>query len=269
MGGYLSLPLLGYNLKLRLRNFIVWAALSLCVFILIVVMFMNLLNAGLPDFINDTLASLTSNISVLPDLSDFGIKYGICMQIMLIVGSIYACYLGASANSSSRGDNDITFIYSMPVSRICTVLTSYTAQVVTLFFYNLIVFLVSLAVIYSNNKMDYIGKIALAVLGFMLVEIVYLSLSFLFSTFMNNGSQASSIAAVTVTLTLVFALIGSLAPALKIFTCLSPYAYISVYAIVSGQSKMFFIGIVGGIIVSLISVALSCARYNKIDFILD
>ena len=204
MSDFLSMPLLSYDLKSRRRNFIVWMIISVCLFILIVVMFTNLLNAGLPEFIGDMLSSVPTSVSGgekpadLPDFKDFGVNFGVCMQLMLIVGCIYASYLGASANTGSRGDNDITFIYSMPVSRVCTVLTSYFAQIVILLFYNIAVFAVALGVLYSNHKMNFTGRIALAVLAFMLIEIIYLSISFLLSTFMNTSSQAASISAVIV-----------------------------------------------------------------------
>ena len=32
---------------------------------------------------------------------------------------------------------------------------------------------------------------------------------------------------------------------------------------------MFYIGIIAGVLMSIISVMLSCARYNKIDFLLN
>lgn len=275
MNGYFSFPLLSYNLKSRTKNFIIWALVSLCLFILIVVMFTNLLNAGLPDFINDMLASMPTSVSggnevgTLPDFTDFGVNFGVCMQLMLIVGCIYASYLGASANSGSRGESDITFIYSMPLSRPCTVLTSFFAQLITLVFHNAIVLLVSLAVLYSNHKMMYIGRVLLAIAAFLLIEAIYLSLSFLFSTFMNNSSQAASISAVFVTITVVFSLIGSLSPALKLLTFLSPYSYISVSSIIVGESRLYLIGIAAGILISLLSVAISCIRYEKIDLLLD
>ena len=275
MNGLFSFSLLGYNLRLRTKNFLVWSLISLCLFILIIVMFTNLLNAGLPDFISDMLSSVPSSVSSdpqagsLPDFKDFGVNFGVCMQIMLIVGCVYASYLGASANTGSRGDSDIMFIYSLPVTRIATVLTAFAAQVVTLFFYNLIVLLISLAMLYSNNKMDYLGKIILAAAAFLLIEMIYLSIAFLLSTFMNTASQASSISAVVVTVTVLFGIIGSMSDSLKIFKFLSPYTYVSVYAIVSGGSRMFFVGIAAGILIMLVSVVLSCARYEKIDFILD
>ena len=86
---------------------------------------------------------------------------------------------------------------------------------------------------------------------------------------MNTSSQAASISAVIVTITVLFGLVGSMSPALNALTFLSPYKYISVYSIVSGGSSMFFIGIIAGVVMSIISIMLSCARYNKIDFILD
>ncbi len=275
MNGYFSFPLLGYNLKLRTKNLAVWSIVSLCLFILIIVMFSNLLSAGLPEFVGDMLASVPTSvasdgsIAELPDFKDFGVNFGVCLQIMLVVGCVYASYLGASANSNSRGDTDITFIYSLPVSRVCTVLTSFVAQFFVLFFYNIIVLVISVGVLYSNNKMSYLGKIILAVAAFLLIELIYLSVAFLLSTFMNNSSQASSISAVIVTVTVLFGLIGSLSPSLKVLKFLSPYTYISVYAIVSGGSRMFFIGIVAGILIALISLVISCARYEKIDFLLD
>lgn len=274
MNGYFSMPLLGYNIKSRGRNLLIWSVISLGLFILIIVMFTNLLNAGLPDFLGDMLASFPTALGedksvILPDFKDFGVNYGVCMQIMLIVGCVYASYLGASANSGGRGDSDITFIYSLPVTRVCTVLTSYFAQIVILFFYNIIVLLVSLAVLYSNNKMHYLGKIILAAAAFLLIEIVYLSISFLLSTFMNNSSQASSISAVVVTVTVIFGIIGSMAKSLKLMKALSPYSYVSVYSIVSGGESMFYLGIAAGLLIALISVVLSCVRYEKIDFLLD
>lgn len=275
MSEFFSFPLLGYNLKSRTKNFIVWSLISLCIFILIIVMFTNILAAGLPDFLNDMLSSLPSSISNgkevggLPDFTDFGVNFGVCMQLMLVVGCVYACYLGASANSSGSGDSDITFIYAQPVTRLCTVLTSFAAQLATLLAYNLIVLLVSFAVIYSNAKPMYTGKILLSVLAFFLIEAVYLALAFLFSTFMNSGSQASSITAVTVTVTIVCSIIGSLAPALKFFKCLSPYSYISVYSIVSGASSSFLLGIIASIVIIIVCLVISCMRFEKIDFLLD
>lgn len=275
MNGYFSFPLLGYNLRLRTKNFLLWSLVSLCLFILIIVMFSNLLSAGLPDFVSDMLASIPATVSgdqsagELPDFKDFGVNFGVCMQLMLIVGCVYASYLGASANTASRGDNDITFIYSLPVTRVCTVLTSFVAQFVVLIFYNVVVLVISLGVLYSNNKMSYLGKIILAVVAFLLIELIYLSVSFLLSTFMNSSSQSSSISAVIVTVTVLFGLIGSMSPALKVLKFLSPYTYVSVYAIVSGGSRMFYVGIAAGILIALISLVVSCARYEKIDFLLD
>ena len=275
MNSFFSFPLLSYDLKARTHNFLIWALISLCLFILIIVMFSNLLSAGLPDFLNDMLASIPSSVSngshktELPNFKDFGVNLGVCMQMMLIVGCVYASYLGASANTGSRGDSDITFIYSMPVTRLCTVMTSFIAQFVTLFCYNIIVILISIGVLYSNNKMSYLPKVLIAVAAFLLIELVYLSISFLLSTFMNSSSQASSISAVMVTVTVLFGLIGSFAPSLKIIKILSPYTYISVYAILSGGSRMFFVGIVAGVLITIVSLVLSCARYEKIDFLLD
>ena len=273
MNSIFSLPLLGYDLKSRTRNFILWSVISLCLFILTIVMFSNLLGAGLPEFLADMLASFPTapgedKSLELPDFKDFGVNFGICMQIMLIVGCIYASYLGASANSGARGESDITFIYSLPVTRVCTIVTSFFAQIVLLFFYNIIVFLVSLAVLYSNNKMNYLGKIVLAAAAFLLVEIIYLSIAFLLATFMNNSSQASSISAVVVTVTIMFGLIGSMANSLKILKALSPYSYVSVYSIVTGGESMFYLGIAAGLLISIVSLLISCARYEKIDFLL-
>ena len=275
MNEYFSLAMLGYKLKGRTKTFLVWSVISLCLFILIIVMFSNLLSAGLPDIVSDMLASMPGSVSgsgepiQTPDFKDFGVNFGVCMQLMLIVGCVFASYLGASANTNGRGDNDITFIYSLPVSRMCAILTSYTAQVVTLFFYNIVVALVSLAVLYSNNKMNYLGRVALAVLAFFLVEIIYLSISFLLATFMNSGSQASSISAVVVTITVMFGLIGSLSSALGALKILSPYMYVSVFAIIAGESRLYLIGIAAGVLMTIASVVISCMRYNKIDLILN
>ena len=198
MNEYFSMPMMGYKLRGRTKNFLVWSTISLCLFILIIVMFSNLLSAGLPDFVSDMMASIpglqseSGAVVQTPDFKDFGVNFGVCMQLMLIVGCIYASYLGASANTNGRGDNDITFIYSLPVSRTCAVLTSYAAQIATLFFHNIVVALVSVAVLYSNNKMTYLPKVGLAIAAFFLIEIIYLSISFLLATFMNSGSQASS-----------------------------------------------------------------------------
>ena len=63
MSEYLSMPLLGYDLKARTKNFIVWTIISVCLFILIVVMFTNLLNAGLPEFVSDMLSSVPTSVS--------------------------------------------------------------------------------------------------------------------------------------------------------------------------------------------------------------
>ena len=275
MKGYFSLPLLGYNLKSRTRNFIVWSVASLCIFILIVVMFMNLLNSGLPDIVSDMLASMPLSFSEggaadTPDFKDFGVSFGACMQVMLIVGCVYACYLGASANSNGHGgDSDITFVYSMPVSRMGTVITSFVSQLVILAAYNVVVLMVSAAVMYSNNKLDYFPRILLAVGAFLLIQIVYMSLGFLFSTFMSSSSQASSVTAVTVAITVLFGFIGSLANALKALTFFSPYKYISVYSIISGQHQSFFVGIVAGILITIAALSVSCSRYDKKDFLLD
>lgn len=275
MNDYFSAPLLGYKLRGRAKNFLIWSTISLCLFILIVVMFSNLLSAGLPDFVSDMMASIPGAVTgnggnaSTPDFKDFGVNFGVCMQLMLIVGCVYASYLGASANTNGRGDSDITFVYSLPVSRMCGVLTSFVAQLFVLLFYNIVVAVVSIGVLYSNNKMTYIGKVFLAVGAFMLIEIIYLAISFLLATFMNSGSQASSISAVVVTVTILFGLIGSMSAALGALKVLSPYSYISVFGIISGESRMYVVGIAAGLLMTVISLVISCARYDKIDLILD
>lgn len=273
MDGTFSMPLLVYKIKSKSRNLLIWSIISLCLFILIIVMFTNLLGAGLPDLLGDMLASFPTapgedKSIALPDFKDFGVNFGVCMQMMLIVGCIYASYLGASANNGGRGDSDITFVYALPVSRVCTVVTSFFAQLVTLFFYNIVVLLVSVAVLYSNNKMHFIGKIFLAVAAFLLIEAIYMSISFLLSGFLTSGVQASSISAVVVTLTIFLGILGSLAKSLKLLKILSPYSYISVYNIVSGGEGMFYIGIAAGLLITVVSLVLSCVRYDKIDFII-
>ena len=275
MNDYFSAPMLGYKLRGRTKNFIVWSTISLCLFILIIVMFSNLLSAGLPDFISDMVSSFPGAVSgntaavSTPDFKDFGVNFGVCMQLMLIVGCVYASYLGASANTNGRGDSDITFVYSLPVTRICAVLTSFIAQLFVLFFYNLVVAVVSIGVLYSNNKMSYLGKVFLAVGAFMLIEIIYLAISFLLATFMNSGSQAASISAVVVTVTVLFGIIGSMSAALGALKIFSPYTYISVFGIISGESRMYIVGIAAGLLMSVISLVISCVRYDKIDLILD
>ncbi len=274
MNEYFSVPLLGYKLKGRTKNFIVWSTISLCLFILIVVMFSNLLSAGLPDFVSDMLASIPGSVSgsagtATPDFKDFGVNFGVCMQLMLIVGCVYASYLGASANTNGRGDSDITFVYSLPVSRVCAVLTSFVSQLAVLFCYNIVVAVVSAGVLYANNKMSFIGKVFLAVGAFMLIEIIYLAISFLLATFMNSGSQASSISAVVVTVTVLFGLLGSLSKALSVLKVLSPYTYISVFGIIAGESRMYLVGIAAGLLITVTSLVLSVARYNRIDLTLD
>ncbi len=275
MNEYFSMPMLGYKLRGRTKNFLVWSTISLCLFILIIVMFSNLLSAGLPDFVTDMVASMPGAVSGeagavnTPDFKDFGVNFGVCMQLMLIVGCIYASYLGASANTNGRGDSDITFIYSLPVSRVCAVLTSFAAQIATLFFHNIVVALVGVAVLYSNNKMDYIGRVFLAVGAFFLIEIIYLAISFLLATFMNSGSQASSISAVVVTVTVLFGIIGSMADTLGALKILSPYTYISVFGIISGESRMYVLGIAAGLLMAVVSLVISVVRYDRIDLILD
>lgn len=275
MNDYFSIPLLGYKLRGRTKNFLVWSTISLCLFILIIVMFSNLLSAGLPDFVSDMMASIPGSVSgssggvTTPDFKDFGVNFGVCMQLMLIVGCVYASYLGASANTNGRGDSDITFVYSLPVSRMCAVLTSFVSQLAVLFFYNIVVALVAIAVLYSNNKMNFIGRVFLAVGAFLLIEIIYLAISFLLATFMNSGSQASSISAVVVTVTVLFGIIGSLSTALSVLKILSPYTYISVFGIISGESRMYVVGIAAGLLITVVSLVISCARYTKIDLTLD
>ena len=203
------------------------------------------------------------------DFRDFGVNFGVCMQIMLVVGCVYASYLGASANTNGRGDSDVCFVYSLPVSRICAVLTSFAAQLITLFLHNIVVFLVSTAVLFSNNKMTYLSKVLLAVGAFFLIEIIYLAVSFLLATFMNSGSQASSISAVVVTITILFGVLGSMAKTLAILKIFSPYSYISVFGIITGESRLYVVGIAAGLLMTVISLVLSCSRYNQIDLILD
>ena len=86
---------------------------------------------------------------------------------------------------------------------------------------------------------------------------------------MNSGSQASSISAVVVTITVMFGLLGSLSKSLGIMKILSPYMYVSVFAIIAGESRLYLIGISAGILMAIVSLVVSCVRYDKIDLILD
>lgn len=275
MNEYFSFTLLGYKLRSRTKNFLIWTTISLCFFILIVVMFSNLLSAGLPEFIRDMANSMPGAVTGTGgnqesiDFNDFGVNFGVCLQIMLIVGCVYASYLGASANTNGRGDSDVTFVYSLPISRTCAVLTGFIAQFVTLFFHNIVVALMSIAVLYSNNKMTFLGKVLLAIGAFLLIEIIYLAISFLLATFMNSGSQASSISAVVVTITILFGILGSMAKSLGLLKILSPYSYISIFGIITGESRLYVIGIAAGLLMTVVSLVLSCVRYDQIDLIMD
>ena len=273
MNEVFSMSLLGYKIRGRLKNFLMWSAVSLGLFILIIVMFSNLLSAGLPEFVSDLISSMPGadkdNVIETPDFKDFGVNFGVCMQLMLIVGCIYASYLGASAHSNGRGDSDVMFVYSLPVSRVCAVLTSFAAQFVTLILYDIVVTAVSLAVLYSNNKMEYLGKVMIAVAAFVLIELVYLSIAFLLATFMNSGSQAASISAVVVTLTIIFGIIGSMSKSLAVLKLLSPYSYVSMLGIVTGETGLYFVGIAAGLLITLLTLVISCMRYTRIDILID
>ena len=77
------------------------------------------------------------------------------------------------------------------------------------------------------------------------------------------------ITAVVVTITILFGVLGSMAKTLAILKIFSPYSYISVFGIITGESRLYVVGIAAGLLMTVISLVLSCSRYNQIDLILD
>jgi ABC-2 type transport system permease protein len=205
----------------------------------------------------------------IPDFSDYHHYLAAAMQIQLLIGCMFASYLGASSLIRFESDHSMIFLYSHPISRFSIVYNKLICQLCLMTLYNigifLIVYLMSAAFVAETGL--FLLLVLRVFFAFWLVHLLYLCAGFFFSSCLSHSSQCSSIAFLLFLFSLLFGLLSGLVPGFGFLRFLSPYFYFQVYPLLMGD-PMALSYILVCLLVSLGSVAACAFRYQRKDFYL-
>lgn len=260
-----------YTLRGRIKSLIIWFFSASCTLAFLVLLFNLFTSSGVPDFVGEMMTALpkdlTQNfyIDALPDLANYRVNLGLCLQAVMLIGSVYACYLGVSSIVTSKNDGTLMFGYSQGLSKPCMVISNYISCATVLILFNMGVFCLSMWIGLSDNASELTGIILKSFLTMLVSELVFLAAGMLFSSFMKDASACASFA---LGFFLVTFLLGTLGNYMSLFSFLkvfSPYHYFSPYMFSRFSVQVNTGNIVLSFAEILLLTALTCLRLHKSD----
>lgn len=260
-----------YTLRGRIKGLLIWFFSASCTLAFLVLIFNLLMESGVPSFVSEMMTALpkdlTQNfyIDALPDFSNYKVNLGICLQAVMAVGSIYACYLGISSVIRSKKDGTLVFGYSQGLSKPCIIITHYISCATVLLLFNMGLFCLSMWIGLSNHVQELLDIILKSFLTMFVAELVFLAAGMFISSFMNDISACASF---SFGLFLITFILGTLANYMSVFSFLkvfSPYHYFSPYMFSAVGVRLSSAMLILSFAEIILFTALTCLRVHKSD----
>lgn len=258
------------SLRQGLLGLFLWMVLSGGLIILLLYCFHQIAGSAFSEILNDMLRAFPEGmrsqfgLGAFLDFSSFRNYFSVAMQIMLLIGCIFASYLGTSSIIRFESDHSAAFIQALPVSRASVVLSKLVSQLCLLVIYNLFIFLIAAqaSMGYVPDMGSFIGEILQVFFSFLAVEAVYLGLGILLSAFLTHLSQAAAAAFMLFIATMLFGVIGGAFQEMNWLIPFSPYYYTAVYPLMESGAYVSG-GLLAGCAASLlVCAAIACAWYS-------
>lgn len=253
--------LYGMLICLVITGFLLMGGLSL---------YPKLSSSSIGDIINEMIGAFPAGLraqfglDMLPDFTYFGHYLAACMQVLLIIGCVYAAYLGTSALIRYESNRSIIFLCAQPVSRTAIVLSTLAAKMTLLLLYEGGVFLVCYLMGRELTVEAFLYNEGLwrLFLAFFLIQLIYLCIGLLLSAFLSHSNQAAAAAIALLLATMLFGILGSAVQGLSWMRMLSPYCYFEAYPLLQSDGVLPGLLAVICILLCVLCTILTCVRYD-------
>lgn len=273
MNNVFSPHLFEYNLRGRVKGLAIWFVSAACTLAFMVLLASLIIKSGMPDFVGEMLTALPDELSQnfklesLPSFGDYRVDLGLCLQALMILGSIYACYLGISSIKTSEDDGTLIFAYSQGLSRVCIVITHYIVCAVVLILFNAGLFCLSMWIGLSNHVPELLAIIMHSFVAMLITELLYMAVGILISTFMRDITRCASTAMGIFLLTFFMGTFGYYTDTLSFLKVLGPYHYYSPYMFCTINAEFDTSRAVLIAFAAIVFVALAALRLLRRDLI--
>lgn len=271
MSTVFSPHLFEYNLRGKIKGLILWCLSTACTLILFMLLFSLIIKSGVPSFVSEMLTALPKGMmqnfyfETLPSLGDYSVDVGICLQVIMMIGCIYACHLGVSSIALSENDGTLIFACSQGLNRVSIIITHFIVNLFTIILYNVIIFCVSLWIGMSNNIPELKDLIITSFCAMLIIEVVFIAIGMVASTFIKDLSGMSSISFGLFLFAFLFGTLGYYTDSLSFLKVIGPYHYYSPYMFTTTGAELSTDKIVLSTIMVVLSLVIVVARLAKRD----
>lgn len=254
------------EIKNNLKSLLIWSlALFLTIFLMAILF-------------NSMGSAMSKSLSSMPKsmLSAFGMDgitigslestYSEGYIIVILLGSIYAAYQGASILVKEEDEGSIEYLMCKPFSRNEIYFSKFIALILMIIILNIFVASATIggALIFGDNNYS---KKAIILMAFApsLLHVTLGSLSFGLAAFIRKNRQAVSLSIGTVSIFYMISIIQGLSDKLKFLKRISLFDYVSTN-VVAGNKHIDPVNIIIFSAIIIISIIIGALYYNKKDF---
>ncbi|QWC00268.1 ABC transporter permease [Mycoplasmatota bacterium] len=256
--------------KRQLNSLILWTAIICGLSILMLSMY--------PAF-KDSFSELEAMLDAFPPsmlevfgLGDGGLDmstpygwYGMEGYLFVVlIGGSYASILGSTILSREEDDQTIEFLLSKPISRNQILMGKSIVVMTNLFMLNIVLFLTLLVAFLLIGEFIFMTTLLLVV-GPLLLQLVFASISMAISVFVTKSRQVMSISLGLVIGLFFLDIISELTDNFAFLKYLTPYEYVNAVSIVNHQT-IEFVYLLISILMIFISGLVTWFFYNRKDF---
>lgn len=253
------------ELKLNLKSTILW---SLSMFIFIFMMMI--------DFNSTKNGDLSSIIDAMPkalqvmigggnfDLSSPAGFFAAAFLYIALLGAVHGCMLGAGILSKEERNKTAEFLLVKPVTRSKILISKLLAALIMATIVSLMVLIYSQLIVasYSDPFKFYFNDISKLVLGYYIIEIIFLCIGLFISTIVKRNRIVYPITSLILFLMFFFKLFSDMFTQVDFLKYLSPFSWFdSKYLL--GVSEYLSSFTLISILTVIISIALSLLIYNR------
>jgi ABC-2 type transport system permease protein len=256
------------ELKANRTALIIW---SVCMFLLVV--------SGMAKYsayssggqaLNDMFAKMPFSLKALLGFGSFDMSrisgyFAMLFLYIEIAAAIHAVLLGSGIIAKEECDKTTEFLMAKPISRTGIVTAKLLAALVNILILNLVTLASSIMLVDAYNKgRDVSGEIAMFLLSMFLVQLIFLSLGTMLSSFIKNSKTAGSLAAGILLAAFVISRITDMTSRLNFLNVLSPFKYFSYQDMANGNGLNIGIILLSLALIAILFV-LTYVLYRKRD----
>lgn len=254
------------ELKANRKALIIW---SVCMF-LFVLSGMSKYTAYSSGSTSNVFAEMPSTMKALIGIGSFDVTtmsgfFAFLYPYLALTTGIHAVLLGSGIIAKEERDKTTEFLMVKPVSRSAIITSKLLAALVNVIIINLVTLISSIVMVSAYNKGAGISdEIAVFLLSMLIVQLIFLSIGALLSTFIRKPKASGALAAGILFGSYVISKITDLTDNVNALNVLSPLKYFSYQKIVDGNGLSLGIVMLSLLLIA-ICTALTYIFYRKRD----